>query len=126
MITRQTDSATIELIRELDNRAAQLVNPDQVSSFAKNQVKLVKKFLEQQQLLRATIRSRFQGQLNREHSAVTELFEANKRPFSDRKEAIKLLAPFHCLQRTEFEPSEQDHKKCRPLLKCELCFLKIE
>jgi len=68
--------------------------------------------LEQQQLLKATIKNRFQGQLNKEHLSVTELLEANKKQFCDRKEAVKMLASFHCLQKTEFEPSEQDHKKC--------------
>jgi hypothetical protein len=65
VITKQTDNATIDLIMELDNRASLLTNPDQIASFAKNQVKLVKKFLEQQQLLKTTIRARFQNHLTK-------------------------------------------------------------
>jgi hypothetical protein len=96
----------------LDNRASQLVNPDQISSFAKNQVKLFKKFLEQQQLLKATIKSRVQNQLFREHTAITELVESNKRQFCDRTEAVKRLASFHCFQVSdEVEPSKDECEK---------------
>ena len=32
--------------------------------------------------------------------------------FTDRMDVIKRLAPFHLLQKTEFEPSSEEHKKC--------------
>lgn len=111
IITKNTENATIDLIKELDNRASLLSNPDQVASFAKNQVKLVKKFLEQQQLLKNTIRNRFQTQLLKEQKMVTELSDTNRTAFNDRTDFLKRLAPYHILQKTEFEPSEDDHEK---------------
>jgi hypothetical protein len=32
-------------------------------------------------------------------------------PFTDQTDILKRLAPFHMFQRTEFEPSEEDHRK---------------
>lgn len=111
MITKQTENTTIDLIKELDNRASLLTNPDQIASFGKNQVKLVKKFLEQQQLLKSTIRSRFQNQLLKEQNLITEPSQFITTPFTDQTDILKRLAPFHMFQRTEFEPSEEDHRK---------------
>lgn len=111
VITKQTENSTIDLIKELDNRASLLVNADQISSFSKNQVKLVKKFLEQQQLLKSTIRNRFQLQILKDQKAVTEPSDLNKNEFSDRSDFLKRLMPYHILQKTEFEPSKEDHQK---------------
>ena len=99
------------IIKELDNRASLLINEDQAASFAKNQVKLVKKFLEQQLALKVNIRNKFHEQLGRDHKAVLDSVNYQA-PFADRNDFLKRLAPYHIIQKTMFEPSEEEHTKC--------------
>jgi len=114
LITKQTDELTMILLKQLDEKASTVINQDQLQSFAKNQVKLVKKYLEQQQTLKTTVRNRIHEQLNKEQKTIVET--DCKQPFADRTDAIKRLSSYHLLQKTMFEPSEEDSAKCKTIL----------
>jgi hypothetical protein len=106
IITKQTSEFTINLIKQLDDRASTVINPDQVESFTKNQVKLVKKYLDQQQTFKLAIKNRIQDQLSKDQRLVIE--SDYKTPFVDKTDAIKRLSRYHVLQKTFFEPNEED------------------
>lgn len=109
IITKQTDDLTINLLKQLDERASTVINPEQVQSFAKNQVKLVKKYLEQQQMFKQTVRNRIHDQLLKDQKLVVE--PDFRTPFADKTDAIKRLSRYHVLQKTLFEPDEAEANK---------------
>lgn len=111
VITKDTDELTILLLKQLDDRASQVINREQLESFTKNQVKLVKKYLEQQIMAKTTIRNRISEQLAKDQKLASE--PDYKTPFTDKTDAIKRLSRYHVFQKTYFEPSEQESKKCR-------------
>jgi hypothetical protein len=106
VITKQTSDLTINLIKQLDERASKVINPDQVESFSKNQIKLVNKYLEQQQCFKQIIKNRISEQLSKDHRFVLD--PDYKTPFSDKTDAIKRLSRYHVFQKTNFEPSEEE------------------
>lgn len=111
LITKQTDETTIDMLKELDEKASQLINVDQVQTFAKNQVKLARKYLEQQISIKQSKRRKFQDQLNNDHRSVLEQLNF-KTDFHDKLDAIKRLTPYHVFQKTLLEPTEEDCSKC--------------
>lgn len=111
VITKDTDELTFNLLRQLDDRAAQVINRDQLESFTKNQVKLVKKYLEQQLFAKQNVRNRINEQLCKDQKLATEPDFRNK--FTDKTDAIKRLSRYHVFQKTCFEPSEQESEKCK-------------
>ena len=100
---------TVNLLKQLDERASTVINPDQVESFSRNQVKLVKKYLEQQHLCKQTVRTRIQEQLIKDQKLVIE--PDFRTPFQDKTDAIKRLSRYHVLQKTLHEPNEVESKK---------------
>jgi hypothetical protein len=110
VITRATEDLTIVLLKQLDERAATVINQEQREAFTKNQVRLVRKYLEQQQAVKALIRTRMNDQLSKDQRMVLE--PEYKQPFLDKTEAIKRLSRYHVLQKTFHEPGEEDAKKC--------------
>jgi hypothetical protein len=113
VITKQTDELTFVLLRQLDERAATVINQEQKEAFAKNQIKLVKKYLEQQLLLKNTIKTRISEQLSKDQKLVLE--PDFKTPFADKTEAIKRLSRYHVLQKTYHEPTEEESQKCNKI-----------
>ena len=111
MITKQTDETTIDLLKELDEKASQLVNPDQIATFTKNQVKLARKYIEQHLAIRQTKRRKFQEHLNQDHKQVLERLNMNSN-FIDVNDAMKHLTPYHIFQKTLYEPTEEESLKC--------------
>ena len=111
LITKQTDETTIDMLKELDEKASQLINVDQVQTFAKNQVKLARKYLEQQISIKQSKRRKFQDQLNNDHRSVLEQLNF-KTDFHDKLDAIKRLTPYHVFQKTLYEPTEEECSKC--------------
>ena len=93
----------------MDDRASTVINPDQVESFSRNQVKLVKKYLEQQHSFKQTVRTRIQEQLIKDQKLVLE--PDFRTPFQDKTDAIKRLSRYHVLQKTLHEPTESESKK---------------
>lgn len=110
VITKQTDEATMQLLKQLDEKASTVINSEQAQSFAKNQVKLVRKYLEQQQLAKMTVRTRINEQLLKDQKLALE--PDYKTPFADKTDAIKRLSRYHVFQKTLFEPTEEDTRKC--------------
>ena len=102
------------IIKQLDERAASLIGPEasseQADAFAKNQVRLVKKYLEQQLAVRHAVRTRIHEQLVKDQKLALE--PDYKSPFVDKTDAIKRLSRFHVFQKTLYEPTEEDGKKC--------------
>lgn len=111
VITKETGELTINLLKQLDERISQVINREQLESFQKNQVKLVRKYLEQQHFAKEKITNCIREQLNKDQKLATE--PDFKTPFTDRTDAIKRLSRYHVFQKTYFEPSEQDSKKCK-------------
>ena len=109
IITKQTDDLTINLLKQLDERASTVINTDQVESFSRNQVKLVKKYLEQQHSFKQTVRTRIQEQLIKDQKLVIE--PDFRTPFQDKTDAIKRLSRYHVLQKTLHEPTDTETKK---------------
>jgi hypothetical protein len=102
------------MLKELDLKATQLISQDQVETFAKNQVKLARKYLEQQMSLKNSKRRKFQDQLAKDHKNVLERQNFTTL-FEDRTDAIKRLAPYHIFQKTLYEPNEEENSKCKLL-----------
>ena len=100
------------MLKELDLKATQLINKDQVETFAKNQVKLARKYLEQQTSLKHSKRRKFQDQLARDHKNVLDRQNFTT-IFADRMDAIKRLTPYHIFQKTAYEPTEEEDLKCK-------------
>jgi hypothetical protein len=110
VITKATDDLTIVLLKQLDERASTVINQEQREAFTKNQVRLVKKYLEQQQAAKALIRTRMNDQLSKDQRMVLE--SEYKQPFLDKTEAIKRLSRYHVLQKTFHEPGGEEAQKC--------------
>ncbi|CAF0748645.1 unnamed protein product [Brachionus calyciflorus] len=109
VITKDTDELTISLLRQLDDKASQVINREQLESFQKNQVKLAKKYLEQQQLAKQNIKNRISEQLLKDQKLATE--PDFRTAFHDKTDAIKRLSRYHVFQKTYYEPSEQESEK---------------
>jgi hypothetical protein len=113
VITRATDELTLILLKQLDERASTVINAEQREAFTKNQVRLVKKYLEQQHQVKGLIRSRIVEQLGKDQKQVLE--PEYRTPFLDKTEAIKRLSRYHVLQKTYHEPTEEEAVKCKRL-----------
>jgi hypothetical protein len=110
LITKMTDESTIEMLKELDLKASQLINQEQIQTFTKNQVKLARKYLEQQIALKQAKRRKFQEQLSHDHKHVLEKYNS-KTVFENKLDAIKCLTPYHILQKTLYEPTDEENLK---------------
>ena len=111
VITKTTDELTIVLLKQLDERVATVINQEQREAFAKNQIRLVRKYLEQQQIAKGAIKARMNEQLSKDQRMVQE--PEYRQPFLDKTEAIKRLSRYHVLQKTFYEPKEEEAKKCK-------------
>ncbi|RNA38296.1 mucin-17 isoform X1 [Brachionus plicatilis] len=109
VISRESGELTVNLLRQLDERISQVINREQLESFQKNQVKLVRKYLEQQHLAKQNIKNSINEQLVKDQKLAAE--PDFKTPFNDRTDAIKRLSRYHVFQKTYFEPSHEDSKK---------------
>lgn len=110
VITKQTDELTLTLLRQLDEKASTVINQEQKEAFAKNQVRIVKKYLEAQLQAKQVVRNRMIEQLDRDQRLVIN--PDYKTQFVDRNDAIKRLSRYHVLQKTLYEPKEEDSQKC--------------
>lgn len=111
VITKETGELTINLLKQLDERISQVINREQLEAFQKNQVKLVRKYLEQQHLAKQNIKNCINEQLAKDQKLATE--PDFKTPFNDRTDAIKRLSRYHVFQKTYYEPNTEDSQKCK-------------